>query len=158
MSNICSVEGCLKSVKYKGLCSTHYKRNWRHGDPTKTLIAPKGTHVGARCLSVLCNEFAARGSAYCTTHRSRIQRKGYDYLDRRPNGDGAINSAGYHLITVDGKRQYAHRVEAEKKIGRKLLPEEVVHHIDGDPQNNSWDNLEVLPSQSAHMKLHGETK
>lgn len=32
---------------------------------------------------------------------------------------------------------------------------EVVHHQDGDKRNNTWGNLEVLPSQSEHARLHG---
>lgn len=50
--------------------------------------------------------------------------------------------------------RHAHRVIAEKKIGRALLPGEVVHHKDENKLNYSEDNLEVLPSQSEHAKLH----
>lgn len=50
--------------------------------------------------------------------------------------------------------QHVHRFMAEKMIGRKLKPGEIVHHIDGDKQNNHPDNLAVLPSQSAHMAIH----
>jgi hypothetical protein len=31
----------------------------------------------------------------------------------------------------------------------------VVHHSNGDKQDNSDDNLEVLSSQSEHARLHG---
>ena len=30
----------------------------------------------------------------------------------------------------------------EEKLGRKLLPNEQVHHIDENPLNNNLDNLE----------------
>lgn len=53
-----------------------------------------------------------------------------------------------------GERYYEHRAIAEWKIGRPLQPDEVVHHINNDPQDNHPDNLAVLPSQSAHMRLH----
>lgn len=46
-----------------------------------------------------------------------------------------------------------HRLVAEKKIGRFLKENELVHHKDGDKKNNSEENLEVM-SRSEHMKLH----
>lgn len=51
--------------------------------------------------------------------------------------------------------RHEHRVVAEQKIGRALLPGEVVHHIDGDHLNNHPDNLEIIASQAAHAALHG---
>ncbi len=50
--------------------------------------------------------------------------------------------------------RHAHRVIAEQKIGRPLRRGEIVHHKDEDRTNYAPDNLEVLPSQSEHMKLH----
>lgn len=43
----------------------------------------------------------------------------------------------------------------EQYIGRKLLPNEVVHHIDKDKTNNDISNL-LLLTQSEHSKLHRE--
>ena len=54
--------------------------------------------------------------------------------------------------------RHAHRVVAEKILGRKLRPGEVVHHKDGNKQNFSPENLEVLPGQSEHAKLHGSMR
>ena len=42
---------------------------------------------------------------------------------------------------------------AMSHLGRKLSSDEVVHHIDGDKLNNSWENLEVV-SRSEHAREH----
>lgn len=47
-----------------------------------------------------------------------------------------------------------HRISAELAIGRKLLPGEVVHHIDGNKRNNEATNLMVFPSQAEHAAWH----
>lgn len=53
---------------------------------------------------------------------------------------------------------WRHRIVAEEKIGRRLRPEEVVHHIDGDQTNDHPDNLEVYADQAEHARYHGKTK
>lgn len=49
------------------------------------------------------------------------------------------------LITKNGKRYdlSLHRVILERKIGRQLLKDEFVDHIDLDPMNNRRENLRV---------------
>jgi len=48
---------------------------------------------------------------------------------------------------------YEHRVVVEKYLGRKLSTREHVHHIDGNPKNNSIDNLDVMTPQE-HVRIH----
>jgi HNH endonuclease len=59
-----------------------------------------------------------------------------------------------HPRAVNGRWIHEHISVAENKIGRMLKPGEVVHHIDGNTLNNHPDNLQVLPSHSAHATLH----
>lgn len=49
-----------------------------------------------------------------------------------------------------------HRVIMEKKIGRRLGKEEVVHHMDGDIRNNHPDNLELHSSNGHHLSEHSK--
>ena len=46
-----------------------------------------------------------------------------------------------------------HRVIMENHIGRLLLKDEIIHHKDGNKNNNDISNLEIL-SKSNHTKLH----
>ena len=68
---------------------------------------------------------------------------GYMYCRTEPPHPKA-NSKGLYPL---------HRVLAENKIGRSLLSNEHVHHIDENKQNNAPDNLEVL-TVSEHAKRH----
>jgi ribosomal protein L24E len=53
---------------------------------------------------------------------------------------------------------HAHRVIAEQKLGRKLKPGEVVHHIDGNIRNNDPNNLMVFASQKEHAAFHAKER
>ncbi len=57
----------------------------------------------------------------------------------------------------DRKSDTAHRVAAETKLGRKLLPMEVVHHIDEDKENNANTNLDVEP-RGEHTSAHNRAR
>jgi hypothetical protein len=52
--------------------------------------------------------------------------------------------------------RHTHRVVAEQMLGRKLLPGEVVHHIDRDKRNNNPANLQVFNSQAEHAAHHAK--
>jgi hypothetical protein len=77
-------------------------------------------------------------------------------------GGRSIASNGYVLIKVGVDHHladvrgyaYEHRLVAEQKIGRRLLAGEIVHHVDGDKQNNDPANLQVEPSIAAHRVEH----
>lgn len=63
---------------------------------------------------------------------------------------------GYYQQFRDGQRVWIHRQEAEKKIGRKLEPQEKVHHVNGDKLDNSHDNLFVCKDKDHHGRVHAQ--
>ena len=68
-------------------------------------------------------------------------------------GNGYIQT---RVWAEDGERivKYKHRYVMELHIGRELLPEEVVHHIDENPKNNDISNLMLFPNNAEHKKHH----
>lgn len=59
----------------------------------------------------------------------------------------------HHLADVRGYA-YQHRLVAEEKLGRRLEPGEIVHHIDGNRENNDPANLEVCTDVAHHLVHH----
>lgn len=80
-----------------------------------------------------------------------------------PKWKGGIShhSTGYVLIkkpehpksNVSGY-VFEHVLMAEEKIGRSLLPNEIVHHLNGNIVDNRPENLEVM-TNIEHGKIHG---
>lgn len=76
--------------------------------------------------------------------------------EHNPNWKGGryIGSNGYVYALAAGKHQLEHRVIAAQMLGRPLLKQEVVHHKNHVITDNRPENLEIIPSQSEHMKRH----
>ncbi len=92
--------------------------------------------------------------------RSKLQKgfpRPYQEGEKHGNWKGGKTKQkiGYILVKTDAnKRDYEHRVLMEKKLGRKLKNNEIIHHIDGDKSNNSIPNLKLFSNQSEHLKEH----
>ena len=58
-------------------------------------------------------------------------------------GDVRVSPNGYHYTRTETGWELTHRLVAERKLGRKLSPEERVRFVNGDRTDRSPDNLEV---------------
>ncbi len=65
-----------------------------------------------------------------------------------------IDDNGYERFKDSNK--LVHRWVAEKKLGRQLDPEEVVHHKNRNKLDNHPSNLWVFPNQEEHDRTHEE--
>jgi hypothetical protein len=77
-----------------------------------------------------------------------------------------IDLDGYVLVTAPHNHPYArkrpgrrgliifeHRLVMEEKLGRHLLPTEVVDHIDGLTLHNCPSNLRLFPKNGEHLRV-----
>ena len=67
-----------------------------------------------------------------------------------------IDENGYRRFKDSGK--YVHRWMAEKKLGRKLFPGEIVHHKNRKKWDNRPENLVVCNGQFNHHMRHAIRK
>ena len=85
---------------------------------------------------------------YCSTKCSR------QAITNKMLATPRINDKGYVMIgcrehpSARGGRVREHRLVVEKAIGRYLDKSEIVHHIDGDRQNNELSNLMITNHQN----------
>lgn len=70
----------------------------------------------------------------------RVDRRGYILVYKPDHPFSAANGC-----------VRLHRLVAEEKLGRYLTQDEVVHHKDEDPGNNSPDNLMVYATNAIHI-------
>lgn len=93
-----------------------------------------------------------KAHGWCEKHYQRWKSTG-DPLKTKiaPKGSGTQRPEGYRLV-VDGpvdpkmrhrKQRMEHVIVMERHLGRRLLPSERVHHLNGVRHDNAVGNLEL---------------
>ena len=136
----CTAPDCGNKVLAKGLCGKHYQR--AAAEKSKTNLC------GCGCGGKTSYTFVHGHHTRLFTQEEQTRR------GRMNNGDtqramGDANST--HYRKVGGRHE--HRIVAEKKYGRELTYDDVVHHVDGDKRNNHPNNLVVM-TRAEHIAEH----
>lgn len=72
----------------------------------------------------------------------------------RMTKDGYLRMyAGKHPFAGGRKEVHIHDMVMELRLGRRLIPGECVHHINGCKTDNRLENLELM-SHSQHSSIH----
>lgn len=103
---VCTVENCNKPIRSKGLCETHYRRNYLYGRTERV----KQTREGS-CSVDGCEE-AIKGLGYCNRH--------YQLFKRNGSPDKLVKTAREHPL---------YTVWFEKKQNKRLCEEWLIFKI-----------------------------
>ena len=117
-------------------CLASYSSKSKNPSGYASLKDYTGMSENMRCLNMALNPGRMTPEIRLKLRAARISKSG--------GCKGYRKFLGRHL----------HRTVAELALGRELLPGEVVHHIDGDKQNNDYKNLKVFDSQAQHAAWH----
>lgn len=93
------------------------------------------------------------GMKFCSINcKGKAMKEGitnYGFIDE--GKDKKINP--YPRKQINGIRLKEHRRVMQEHLGRKLLPTELVHHINEDQTDNRIENLQIV-SNEIHGKIH----
>lgn len=137
----CISEGCENGcVKGRRYCREHYLERQR--ELAKARHKQKGRYCyTTQCL--VCGKTIKgwrKSQKFCMECYKQVQKTGANKPNSYANGKGK----GY---------AWQHRRIAEEVLNHKLNSNEVVHHLNGKPQDNALTNLIVM-SRAKHGALH----
>ena len=141
----CIVENCENErVKGRRYCLEHYTE--RHRQQAKARYNRpdfvRTTYPGVCKMCLRAFNGINKGQLFCSVDCYRAFTK-----------LNTANATNNYENAHGGGYRWMHRRIAESVLDRKLSTNEVVHHVDCKPTNNSIDNLIVM-TRSQHVKLH----
>jgi hypothetical protein len=143
MGRRCSFDGCGRPSYGWGLCQAHYQqaRAGKELRPVGYYKRGRGRGGPTSCVFPRCGRLV-HAHGYCQGHDAQM-RRGKELRPLRVITGSHVDVNGYRIVPG---RRFEHRVVMEEMIGRPLLPDESVHHKNGERADNRPENLELWSS------------
>jgi len=119
----------------------------------KAGVEMRGRVEALRIREGLASHFRGKRRTFSPEHCQNISASRQAWAERNARGY-TVKATGYVEITTgEYKGRSEHVRVMEERLGRRLMPDEVVHHIDRNRSNNDINNLALL-TRSGHSRLH----